>query len=471
MRLLLVNPPYESGFIREGRCQSPQNMRKNSIPQMTLAYLAGIFERDGHELRVEDCIASGLDTERLFERLGSFSPELALINTTTPTINSDVVFTDRLKGQYPGIVTAVFGSHVTTLHDDILSACPQIDIVVRNDPEFSSHRIPEAVTGGRVTAEIPGCTIRINGQIRICPDRGFETNLDRLGLPAWHRLPIDQYTHPVFNAKYLTVNTSRGCKHKCIFCVAPKYYGETVRFRSPESVVTEIKSNLKTYGVRNFWFYADDFTANPPFVKELCRAIIEARLDIRWWTNTRVDKRDEEMFRLMRKAGAVMLSIGGESGSIDVLKRMRKAARPEFTMETVRMLRRVGIDSVVYFLLGLPGETDETIRETIEFAKAINPDFVEFYPATPYPGTEFYEIAAREGWIRVPNWSDYHYGNIVVEHPGLDAEEIRRQIRRGYWEFYLRPAYAAILLRRLRRPRDFTRLIRFGLGYFSKVLS
>jgi radical SAM superfamily enzyme YgiQ (UPF0313 family) len=470
MRILVVNPPFETGFIREGRCQSPQNMRQNSIPQMTIAYMAGILERDNHELQVYDCIASGLDPARLFEKMGAFAPELTLINTTTPTIDSDLRFVSLMKDRFPKTIVAVFGSHVTVLHDRLLSDQPQLDIVIRNEPEFTAREIPSAVADGVIVREIPGCTIRLEGEIQVCPHREFENHLDRLGLPAWHHLPLDRYTHPVFNERYLAVNTSRGCKHKCIFCVAPTYYGNNLRFRSPEAIVREIEHDVASYGVRHYWFYADDFTAKPEFVKDLCRAIIDARLDIRWWSNTRVDKRDEEMFRLMKKAGAVMLSIGGESGSLEVLKRMRKAARPEFTRETVRLLRRAGIDSVVYFLFGLPGETKNTIRETIEFAKSINPDFVEFYPATPYPGTEFHDIAEKEGLISRNEWSDYHYGEIVVERPGLDAAELRRQIKRGYWEFYLRPRYAWVLLRRLRRPRDFGRLVRFGLGYIAAVL-
>ncbi len=469
MRVLLVNPPHEPPFIREGRCQSPQGWRKNSIPQMTIAHTAGVFDQAGHDIRVFDCIASGFDTETMLEELGTWVPELSLINTTTPTIASDLTFVRRLKEHYPDAATAVFGTHVTALHHEILDANPYLDIVIRREPEFTALQIPTVLHDGRVTGDLPGCTVRSDDGVKEFPDRPFEDNLDRLERPSWRYLPLDQYVHPVFDKPYLTVNTARGCRHRCVFCVAPMYYGRIVRHRTPESIVGEIKRNIDEFGVKHYWFYADDFTAEPEIVKQLCRKLIEARLDITWWSNTRVDKRDEEMFALMKDAGAVMLSIGGESGSQSVLKNMKKGAMTSFTHETVRILRNVGIDSVVYFVIGIPGETRESILETIEFAKTLNPDYVEFYPATPYPGTEFYDVVSENGSLIEDNWENFHYNHHVVETPGLSTDDISGLIKHAYSQFYFRPGYLPVLLRKMGRPHDFARLLKFGWGYMRRV--
>jgi anaerobic magnesium-protoporphyrin IX monomethyl ester cyclase len=471
LKVFLVNPPYVTPFIREGRCQSPQNLRQNSIPQMTLAYLAGVLARENHDLEVYDCIASGIDEAKLFEEMAGFDPELGFVNTTTPTINSDLRFAQALKGRFPRVTLAAFGAHVTVLHEEILRTSPFLDIVIRGEPELIAADIARRLKNGRITGPISGCTARMDGKIKTFPDRSVVGNLDELGFPAWQYLPLDQYIHPVFQKPYVTVNTGRGCRHRCIFCVAPKYYGRSVRHRSPESVVGELKRDISEFCIRHFWFYADDFTENSAFVKRLCRSIIDADLDIVWWSNTRVDKPDREMFSLMKKAGCFMLSIGGESGSPDILKRMKKGTRIEDIQRMVRLLRKAGIDSLVYFLVGLPGETKQTIQETVRFARKVNSDYVEFYPATPYPGTEFYEIAAKEGMISKLDWSDYQYNEFVVEIPGVDAQNIKGVIKAAYRKFYFRPRYAVVLLKKIIRPAEFLRLLKFGWGYFRKLLA
>ena len=471
MNILLVNPPFESPFIREGRCQSPQSMRKNSIPQMTLAYMAGVLERDGHDLRVYDCIAAAMNGTELIADLeeSDFEPQIAFINTTTPTISADLAFTKSLKDRYPNLTTAVFGTHVTALHREVLQGNEHLDVVIRNEPEFAARELAFAKSSGKTAEPILGCTVRSGDTIEAFPDRPMSDNLDDLELPAWQYLPLDQYIHPVFNKPYLSVNTSRGCRHQCIFCVAPKYYGRVVRFRTPESIVREIRSNIDKFCVRHFWFYSDDYTSDPEYVKSLCRMIIEDELEITWWSNTRVDKSDEQMFTLMKRSGASMLSIGGESGSRELLRKMKKGIRPESIINQVKLLRKVGIDSVVYFLFGNPGETRDTIRETIDFAKKLNPDYAEFYPATPYPGTEFYEIAVREGHLHQSDWNDFQYSDTVIGSPDLSSAELRALIKRAYLEFYLRPSYIPVVLRKLARPRDFVRLMRFGFGYLKGI--
>jgi len=471
MRILLINPPYSTPFIREGRCQSPQSLRKNSVPQMTLAYLAGVLERAGHEIIVFDCIASEIRDGELFAKIGSFGPVLAFVNTTTPTISSDLQFIRGLKARYPTIFTVAFGAHVTALHKVVMESSSFLDAVIRNEPEFTAVEIARWLNNGPASDEIAGCTMRRDGEVRVFADRNFEKDLDALGFPAWQYLPLNQYVHPIFNKPYLMVNTGRGCRHRCIFCVAPKYYGRSVRHRSPESVVREIRRNVEEFGVRHFWFYADDFTDSPSYVKELCREIIAAQLKIVWWSNTRGDKLDKDMFLLMKRSGCFMLSIGGESGSQDLLRRMRKGIGREDIVKTVTLLRNVGINSLVYFLIGLPGETKETIRESIRFAQKANSDYVEFYPATPYPGTEFFELAAREGLINESHWENYQYSDFVIDIPGLDKQTLKTTLSKAYFRFYLRPRTLILLLKRARHPSEFIRLVNFGWGYFRKLLA
>jgi radical SAM superfamily enzyme YgiQ (UPF0313 family) len=438
---------------------------------MTLAYLAANLGAAGHEVVAYDAIASNLSEAEIIRLMQGFEPDLALFNTTTPSIANDLRFARKFKTMLPDCFLALFGTHITATHREIMDANPFIDAAIRCEPEWTAQELAEALMKRKSKNEpmdVAGCTIRARETIRECSPRNFSTDLDSLPFPAWEHFPIREYLHPVFNKPYLMVNTSRGCVHQCIFCVAHQFYGRKVRYRSVESVITEIRDHvLGRFGVRHIWFYADDFTRDPAYVKALCRAIIKEKLNVVWWTNTRVDKRDEEMFRLMKQAGCHMLSIGGESADPDILKRIRKATKPEDIRETVRMLRRVGINSLVYFLIGLPGETRKSIRTTIEFAKSVNPDYVEFYPATPYPGTEFHETAAREGMIETQDFEKYMCGGseFVVKIPGVEKGELESILRNAFREFYFRPTYLWIFLKRIMHPMEFFRLVRFGAGY------
>jgi len=473
MRILILNPPYQSAIIREGRCQSPQNMRKNCIPQMTLAYLAGLLEKE-HNLKVLDCIAQEISANELFIIAEEFNPQLVLVNTTTPSINSDINFIKVFKEKFPASFVAVFGTHVTVMHEEIMRQFGFIDCVIRGEPEWIVLELVEFLQHKKTDSVVSGCTMRVNNQLTVYPDKEFSEDLDSLGYPAWGYFNLNKHIHPVFNKPYLMVNTSRGCGHSCIFCVASIFYGKKVRYRSVESILDEIEHYLVgKLAVRHIWMYADDFTKSPEFVKKLCRGIINRKLKIVWWTNTRVDKDDIEMFRLMKQAGCYMLSIGGESANPAILKNIKKGTKTEFIKKTVDNLRKTGINSLVYFLIGLPGETRDTIRETIDFCKKINPDYVEFYPATPYPGTEFYDIAVKQNMLITNNWDKFMCGGdeFVIEIPGIGKNELDEILRNAYREYYFRFKYFLIFIKRLIHPAEFFRLLLFGFGYFKRFIT
>ncbi len=469
MNVAVINPPYAVPFIREGRCQSPQSYRKNSVPQLTLALIAGVLRRAGYEVRVIDAIALDLSAEAIASAMAGSPPALILVNTSTPTIDSDLAFVETLKLRFPRSVAAVFGVHATVLDRQILEAAPRLDAVIRGEPEWTSLDLAAAVAAGKLDSEVAGCTLRTGERIAVHPDRAPRADLDAMGFPDWSDLPLDRYIHPVYRKPYLMVNTSRGCRHRCVFCVGPLYYGRTMRYRTPDSLLAEIRRDVEMFGVRHFWFYADDFTEDPAFVRALCRALLDSRLKIVWWSNTRADTDDPGLFALMKEAGCRMLSIGGESGSAEMLKSMRKGALAGQLARTVRLLRKAGIDSVVYYIFGLPGETEGSLRETVAGAKRAGPDYVEFYPAVPYPGTEFYDRLRREGRILSDDWPLYHYGEFVVDAPDFPPERMRARLRRAYRSFYFRPRYAWTMVRKLRRPASFLNLVRFGWSYFKSL--
>lgn len=472
MNILLLNPPAQTAVIREGRCQSPQNMRKTSIPQMSLAYIASVLEKKNYQVKLYDCIALEIDEEKLASIIKKEEPRLAIVNVTTPSFYNDIKIIERMKSVIPNCIIAIFGTHATSLHKNILDAFPCVDVVIRGEPERTAEELAYRIKKGDGISNVLGISFRMNGSI--CENRGrpWIDNLDELGYPARHLLPNDKYIHPVTNKPYTMVNTSRGCRQQCIFCVAHLYYGYKLRKRSVKSILDEIQFDvIGRYGIDNIWMYADDFTGDRDFVIDICKGIIERNLKIAWWSNTRVDVLGREMFEWMKKSGCYMLSIGGESGNQEVLNRMKKRSQLSQTKDTVAMLRDIGIFSLVFFLIGLPGESRGTIRDTINFAKQINPDYVEFYPAIPYPGTEFYNIAKKENMITTEDWSLYKYGgSFVVRVPGVTNEELECLLQDAYKEFYYRFPYLLLLLKRMTNPVEFLRLCRFGLAYFKRFL-
>ncbi|HHT9126296.1 MAG TPA: B12-binding domain-containing radical SAM protein [Candidatus Brocadiia bacterium] len=473
MNILLLNPPAPTAVIREGRCQSPQNMRKTSIPQMSLAYIASVLEKNNYQIELYDCIALEIDEEKLISIIKSEEPRLAIVNVTTPSFYNDIKIIEKMKSVIPDCIIAIFGTHATSLHKSILSAYPCVDVVIRGEPERTAEELAYKIKNGDGFSDVLGISFRANGSVHENKERPWVDDLDELGYPARHLLPNNKYIHPVTNKPYTTVNTSRGCRQQCIFCVAHLYYGYKLRKRSVKSVLDEIQFDvIGKYGINNIWMFADDFTGDKNFVVDICKGIIQRNLKITWWSNTRVDVLDREMFEWMKKSGCFMLSIGGESGNQDILNRMKKRAQLSQIKNTIKMLREVGILSLVYFLIGLPGESRSTIKDTVDFAKQINPDYVEFYPATPYPGTEFYEIAKKENMITTDDWSLYECGGIrfVVRVPGVSHEELECILQDAYKEFYYRTPYLLLLLKRMTNPVEFLRLCRFGLTYFKRLL-
>ena len=288
--------------------------------------------------------------------------------------------------------------------------------------------------------ETKGIAFRdMHGQVQINPDRPFIENLDDLPIPLHDKLPWQKYKVPIIGGPYTFVLTSRGCPAGCRYCIKHVTYQSSVRHRSPDHVLKEMYM-LKEMGMNHIHFEADLFTVKKDFVYDLCNTIIKDGLQLRWSCNSRVDFVDEEQLRLMKKAGCFMIAWGLESGSEQVLKRARKGTTTQRIHETISASNRAGIMNWGYFIIGLPGETVETIRQTIDISKKLPLDIALFHIATPYPGTPFYYEAVQNGWIQMDRWEDYDmYNHTVLNYPDLSAAELEYWAKRAAREWSLRP--------------------------------
>jgi len=435
-KILIFNPPHPEGkgFTREGRCTQEAGIWGTQWPPLSLATIASVLLQDGHQVRVLDCPAMGQGVDALVEVVGAFRPDLAVWNTATPTLAADLAVASRIRQVAPRAVTAVMGTHVTAFPDAALEV-PHVDLVVRAEPEHTVRDL--ALLGDPPGAAVQGVSWRgKDGTLRNNPDRPF---LPPEAIPAasWEALDLSPYRLPLKARPFLIVAPVRGCPYPCSFCTAPVYYGRRLRKRPLGSVAEEICRGVSLLGVRDFFVWADTFTADREYVHGFCREILSRGLRISWSCNSRVDTLDPETLVLMKRAGLWMVSFGLESGSDAILKRSGKGITVAQSERAVRMAHDHGVRTSGHFILGLPGETRETLAQTISLALTLPLDIAQFYAAAPFPGTRLHTEAVQSGWLR-PGM-EFSQGRAVMDLPGLPGEQVDLHIRHAYRRFYGRP--------------------------------
>jgi anaerobic magnesium-protoporphyrin IX monomethyl ester cyclase len=287
---------------------------------------------------------------------------------------------------------------------------------------------------------IAGLAWRDSGEIVINPDRAFIPSLDDLPIPKHEMLPLDKQRMPMIKGPFTFIVTSRGCPAGCKYCIKHVSYQNSVRVRSPQLIFEELQY-LSSLGIHHVHMYADLFTVNRSQVVDLCRLIIDSGLKVSWTCNSRVDYVDEEMLSLMGRAGCWYISWGIESANEAILKRARKGYRKEQAVTALKWAKAAGINNWGYFIIGLPGETEETIQETIRYAKELPLDIALFHIAAPYPGTPFFYEVVENNWFRPgTKWEEVDMDqSTVLDYPGLTAERLEYWQKRATREWSFRP--------------------------------
>ncbi len=483
--ILLVNPPAPDGGIwirsqhRVGR-----RSRENMIwPQVSLAQMAALLVPD-YTVEVVDAITTRMTWAEFERLLEEKRPKYYLTQVTAPTLRNDMYGVFLAKSL--GARTIAFGTHVTPLTQETMELFPALDFVLRGEPEMTLRELLDTLEGkapsdprvAKMLAEtrapaqsdqrpglssILGLAWRDGDRIAINPDRPFIPNLDDLPIPLHELLPLDKQRTPMIKGPFTFVVTSRGCPAGCRFCIKHVTYQNTVRVRSPENIFAELQY-LADLGIHNVHMYADLFTVNRDQVVGLCNLIIESGLKVKWTCNSRVDYVDEEMLQLMGRAGCWLISWGIESANEEILKRVRKGYRKEQAIRALKWAKAAGIKNWGYFIIGLPGETEETIRETIEYSKQLPLDIALFHIAAPYPGTPFFFEVVENGWFRPgTKWEEVDMDqSTVLDYPGLTAEQLERWQRRATLEWALRPGPIWTFLKSLNTWEGFKSALNIG---------
>lgn len=466
MKIILSNPTVVSGekILRSERCQG--KLLVGIWPPIALAYVAAVLRKEA-EVKIIDSVILNHTFEAMIEAIIREGPDLIIVQNTTPTLYDDLELAKRLKQllQEKTEIT-FFGVHATIRPDDIL--CENVKFAIRNEPEFVALELCRAIKEGKQNfGNIQGLSYWQDGKIFHNQNRSPILNLDELPFPARDLLSNDKYTIPTTGEPFTLIKTSRGCPYQCIFCTAPAYYGPRWRTRSVDNIISEVKEVVTRFNIGNFSFSSDTFNVREDYVLSICEAINKEGIRIKWMCNSRVDNFSFKSAKAMKKAGCWLIAFGTESGSDVVLQRAKKGTVARQGKEAIKICKEVGIKSLCYFMFGLPGETKQTIKETIHFVMDAEPDYVHFYTATPFPGTEFYEQAKENKWLTSFDWRRYFHGlSDVVSYDNLSAEEISKKTQMAYRRFYFRPK---MIIRGVSSAHSLRELCGMGKTFFNMV--
>ena len=445
-KTLLVNPPLVNGvaFTRQGRCQEREEVLGTTKPPYTLAVIASLLRRIDAGIRLVDLTAERRSVEDLIARLDreGFRPTLILFPTTTPTLDADVAEMAKLKMHF-GAPLFCFGPHAsTTPHASMLRA-PAVDGMFVGEPEDAALQLAQ-LDSLEGLGTIPSLTWRSSAAIVPHSAQGSFSGFLQMPYPAWDLVPLESYNLPLVNRPYTLVETSRGCPYSCDFCVAPIHQGHKFRERSATAIVDEIERGYREFGIDFFYLWGDTVTLNVKTFTAFCDELIARRLPIQWFGNARADNLTDPAFvHRLRKAGCWMLAMGIETESEDIRKDMVKRLERQKIQTAIDNMRDAGIRSFAFFIFGYPGETPATINQTIDYAIALDPDFANFYPAVPYPGTELYQKAVKDGLLVEEDWSRMEYSYYLLRGNGLDETVVMDAINRAKRRFFMRPRYLA----------------------------
>ncbi len=473
MKVLVTNPPWPGeGYGARSDVRWPHKRSDKYLEYpIYLAYVAAVLEQAGLEVHFIDGVMEEMSIFDFAQAAARIRPDLVVIECSTPSINYDLETAKAVKESVDGTFVTLIGSHPTVFHEEILRDNPAVDAICRGEFEMTIKELALSLGGGDDLSQVAGLSYQEGGETRVNPPRPLIQDLDSLPFPARHIVRHDGYRAAIYSGDCPTAMvSSRGCPYHCVYCLWPDtLYGHKFRARSAENVVDEMELVVRDYGVDEIYFDDDCLTLNKKRVLEICRLLLERGVEVKWIVQSRVDTVDREMLTAMKEAGCHYILFGVESGSPKMLEIMKKRISLDKVKEAFTDCRDLGIKTQAFFLFGVPGENQETIEETIEFANEIQSDSTQFAIAIPHPGTELYQMCAERGWLVYNSWEDFAAENSLIETEQLTREDVTRARLEAYKRHYLRPKFVARSLLRVRNLQDVRRLWRGGRSVLDRI--
>lgn len=462
-KTLFLNPPSYEGFDggAGARYQARREIRSFWYPTW-LAQPAAMVPGS----RLVDAPPDGLTVEQVAPLARDY--ELAVLHTSTPSFPNDARFAAHLKDENPRLEVGMVGAHVGVLPMQSLNSAPAVDWVAVGEFDYACAEI----ASGRPLPQVPGIAYRENGLVRFTAPRPTIEDMDALPpvVDVYHRdLTVENYFIGYLLHPYVSLYTGRGCRSKCTFCLWPQTLGgHRYRVRSADSVEAEMARAKKLFlQVKEFFFDDDTFTDDLPRAEEIARRL--GRLGLTWSCNAKANV-PRKTLQILRENGLRLLLVGYESGNQQILNNIKKGIRLDIAREFTRNAKELGITIHGTFILGLPGETPETIRETIRYACEIEPETIQVSLAAPYPGTELYRQAQEQGWLQIKTGDlvDTHGVQVAaLNYRTLSSTIIFNSVEEFYRKFYFRPRKIVSMVGgMLRSPDVMRRRLREGVEFF-----
>lgn len=454
MKVLLVNPRYPEDDI----------VKRRFIPPIELGYIASLAMADGHEVRFVDANIENASARELRTVIEDFKPQTLITVTSSldrwicPHLKIDESFhvLETAKQINPEVQTALIGPHGTTSPVEMIGRSQAVDAVVRGEPEMTTREWINAVAGGSDVSAVQGLTLRRNGDILHTPERPYMEDLDVLPLPAYQLFPMSKYHYRDYclQRPFTVSLASRGCPYKCTFCLTIMQ-GKQWRLRNITKIVDELEWLTREHGIRSVMFFDFEFGLNRDRTLELCRTIAERKLPLTWGCEMRVSDAKEDVLRAMKEAGCNFIGFGVESGNQEILNKTKKGITLEQVRKAFALTQQLGINcEKPYWILGLPGETMESIERTIEFSLELHSN--SKFPgnsafAVPYVGTDVHKVAMQHNPGKQGTWAEVAdmIGKVENQLPSGDLKRgpFYRKIKHMYYKkkygthYYFKPRF------------------------------
>jgi anaerobic magnesium-protoporphyrin IX monomethyl ester cyclase len=456
-RVTLINPPWamEQHFKRFENVASVQQ-------PLGLAYLAAALENNEHEVNVIDAGVLNYSYEQIIAAIKRHPPDIIGITCVTPSYRKTLDLTMKLKKELD-LPILIGGPHVTALAEETMqNEC--FDIAVLGEGDLTMVQLAETIQNQGNLTKVKGIAYRREGELIRTAPRPYINDLDGLPFPARHLLPeLSKYKPTPSAYRYLpqaTMITSRGCPYRCAFCDR-SVFGNEYRARTAGSVVDEMELLMTRYGAKEIRFWDDTFNVDRQRVIAICDEILNRKLDIAWTCLGRVNHMNETILEAMARAGCWQVDYGIESGNQKILNGITKGQTLDMVRKVVKLTNNAGIGVRGFFMLGLPGETEASISDTINFSKSLDLASAVFHITTPFPGTELFKIAADSGELRRDaSYDEYMLGfseDVPYVPSGLTAQQMRDFQGDAYREFYFRPSFLVKRILEIKSVRDIRR--------------
>lgn len=458
MRVYLLNPPYMPRFTRDMRWQDTGRGGTLYYP-IWLAYATGMLEQAGFEARLVDTPAWEWDMKTVMRDINGYQPDIVVVDTSFPSLNNDITMAEKIKQSYPDVKTVLVGAPTSQFADKML-ASPGVDMVARWEFDFVLRDLVTAIANRKTLGNVRGVSYK-NGHIVHNPDRPLSTSKELDSAPFVSQvykkhLDVKDYMLNYSHSMHPEVQifTGRGCPHHCTFCSWPQtLMGHRHRIRSADNVLDEMEWLEKQFPeVKQVFIEDDTFTIDKKRVLEFCTKYQERGLNLPWGGQARVGL-DYETMRAMKAANCMMIDIGYESGNDQILQNVKKGITVAQIRAFPKEAKRAGLSLHGNWIIGLPGETKETVAATKRLIKETKADAITVAVVTPFPGTEMYDWAKEHGYLTTDDPNEYlderGHQKAIVSYPELSSDEIRAAVDSILKDYYLSPAYIPIALKRI----------------------